>query len=428
MISKNTIIFSICIPRTENRSSNRKLPISTLVKSMIAMKGQSLNKELYDLFNKDERMTSSAFVQQRKKLKAEIFLHIMKELNKSIEHPRTIKGYRLVAIDGSDFITPHNKESEWYLPNKVERKDGQEAKGSCQMHANLAYDILNKVYFDCVIGRNERNSALTMIDRCETPSIFVMDRGYTGYNMIEHCIRSGHFYVIRDLYRQTIREIEELPDKDIDTDMEIRVSTKSKQFCELYSYKKIQVRKFKKSEEAYSKNTKDARWDFEEKCTIKFRTVKFRIDDGSSENPTWEILVTNIPREMIDIKGMKELYHKRWGIETSIRELKYPVGAVNFHSLKDDFLVQELFAHLVVFNAVSIAALQIPIIQEGRKYLYAIDFTMCVHIYRWFYRTKAPLDKMYAEMESYRQPVREGRHDTRRTNVKGLVYFTYRVA
>lgn len=407
---------------------NRKLPASTLVRAMISMKGQTLNKELYDLFNRRERMSSSAFIQQREKLKAEIFLFIMKELNKAIEHPITLMGHRLVAIDGSDFITPLNKDSKWYIANTKERKDGQNAIGSCQMHANLAFDILNKIYIDCEMGRNERDAALKMIDRCEVPSIFVMDRGYTGYNMIEHCNRSDHFYVIRFTSRQTIREIEALPDKAIDTDMEIKVSTKSKKFCDLYGYKKINVRKNKKAKDLYSDSTKDKRWDFEDKCVIKFRVVKFRINNSDSGKPEWEILITNIPRSMAAPNAMKEIYHKRWGIETSIRELKYPVGAVNFHSIKDDFLLQELFAHLVVFNAAAIAALQIPIIQDGTIHPYAINFTMCVHIYRQYYRSKAPPGEMYAEMELYREPVREGRHDTRRMNAKGPVYFTYRVA
>ena len=51
---------------------------------------------------------------------------------------------------------------------------------------------------------------------------------------------------------------------------------------------------------------------------------------------------------------MKEMYHRRWDIETSFRELKYALGGINFHSKKDDFIKMELFAHFIMFNACGI--------------------------------------------------------------------------
>ena len=54
--------------------------------------------------------------------------------------------------------------------------------------------------------------------------------------------------------------------------------------------------------------------------------------------------------------------HIRWDIETSFRELKYALGAVQFHSRKDDFIEMELIAHLIMFNVVSrtINAVSVP--------------------------------------------------------------------
>ena len=39
-------------------------------------------------------------------------------------------------------------------------------------------------------------------------------------------------------------------------------------------------------------------------------------------------------------KGIKELYHMRWGIETSFRELKYAIGLTSFHSKKRDYMAK----------------------------------------------------------------------------------------
>ena len=43
----------------------------------------------------------------------------------------------------------------------------------------------------------------------------------------------------------------------------------------------------------------------------------------------------------------------RWGIETSFKKLKYALGSVQFHSKQDRFIEMEIYAHMIMFNAVS---------------------------------------------------------------------------
>lgn len=75
---------------------------------------------------------------------------------------------------------------------------------------------------------------------------------------------------------------------------------------------------------------------------------KFKISED-----TYEVIVTNLNRFEFPIDKIKELYHLRWDIETSFRELKYALGGISFHSKKDDFIQMEILAHLIMFNAVS---------------------------------------------------------------------------
>ena len=58
------------------------------------------------------------------------------------------------------------------------------------------------------------------------------------------------------------------------------------------------------------------------------------------------MLITNLNRFEFPIEKMKELYHLRWDIETSFRELKYALGGISFHSKKDDFIQMEILAHV----------------------------------------------------------------------------------
>lgn len=87
------------------------------------------------------------------------------------------------------------------------------------------------------------------------------------------------------------------------------------------------------------------------------------------------MLLTNLNRFEFPLRKMKDLYHKRWDIETSFRELKYALGGVQFHSRKDDFVLMELYAHFIMFNAVSRNIMCVRVLkQDNNKYTYAISF------------------------------------------------------
>ena len=58
---------------------------------------------------------------------------------------------------------------------------------------------------------------------------------------------------------------------------------------------------------------------------------------------------------------MKKLYALRWGIETSFRQLKYAVGLTSFHSKKREYIIQEIWAQLLLYNFCKIITTHIPI-------------------------------------------------------------------
>ena len=96
-------------------------------------------------------------------------------------------------------------------------------------------------------------------------------------------------------------------------------------------------------------------------------------------------LITNLNRFEFPIEKMKELYHLRWDIETSFRELKYALGGISFHSKKDDFIQMEILAYLIMFNAVSRSISKVNVPKRNPKYDYAIDFKMaCLIIRKYF--------------------------------------------
>ena len=110
-------------------SRKRKLPPTELIRFLVSMEGNSINAELFKAYpDKDKRMTASALDQQRSKLKSEFLQFLLRKYVETLdrENIKTLNGYRLFAIDGSDFNTPPNPESENYLNTGVLNKDGSE--------------------------------------------------------------------------------------------------------------------------------------------------------------------------------------------------------------------------------------------------------------------------------------------------------------
>lgn len=437
-VCKNPSLFAMNPGVDFTRS--RKLPLQRLVKLILEMQGNTIKKGLRDSFPVlKERMSASAFIQQRSKLKAEIFYEILMALKQYLDSEKTFKGLKAYAIDGTDLYFPANPKSECFIKNAHKRKDGSDAKDYCLLHANIMYDVLNKQYVDCVTGPkygyggNERNAAIRMIAHHATNnSLFIMDRGYIGYNMIEHGNRCGGYYIIRSSTGHgAIPEIRDLPDAPTDKWVTIKLATKNRKKYIDNGYRLYQIiQKHYKDESELHEDTiavANRQWDFEEACEVRFRIVKFRINDAGKDQ--WEVIVTNLPSNKFPMEDIKKLYAMRWGIETSFRSLKYAVGAIQFHSKQDEFVKQELYAHLVMYNITSACAACADVSKTNAKHEYKVNFKEAVDIVRNFFRKKIEsFELLKQEIGLDPESVRPGRKDKRKLRQKSPVYFIYRVA
>ena len=165
-------------------SRTRKLPLESLVRFMLSSYTESVPKELLKFFRYDAHAPSaSAFVQQRSKLKPEIFADLLYKLIHSFPQQDLYKGYRLLAADGSDIHYPTNpSEPENYFPVI-------NGKGYNLLHLNALYDIRSGIYTDAVFqtrrSEHETIAVEEMVDRSDiTKAIVIMDRGYESYNVM----------------------------------------------------------------------------------------------------------------------------------------------------------------------------------------------------------------------------------------------------
>ena len=269
---------------------------------------------------------------------------------------------------------------------------------------------------------NEFCAFCQMTDRFSYPgkTIFIADRGYESYNVFAHIERKVLNYLIRvkDKDSNGILGTIQLPQTNtFDIDIHKLLTRK-------------QTNEVKAHTEKYHFLPKNSSFDFLDLHTnlyydMDFRVVRLKISENS-----YECIITNLDRNTFPLEKIKTLYHMRWGIETSFRDLKHTIGLSHFHSKKVEFIKQEIYARLVLYNFCEAITSHVVVQNKHRKHTYQLHFSVAVDICRQFLLDRSMLSPPDVEALplKYVQPVRHGRHDPRKVKTRSFVNFTYRVA
>lgn len=250
--------------------------------------------------------------------------------------------------------------------------------------------------------------------------IIIADRGYESYNTLAHIQEKNWNYLfrIKDILSKGMASSFDLPSSGVfDKVVKIKITRR-------------QRNKIKENPKLYKFLPKNSNFDYlelksSEFYDMSFRVVRFKISDNS-----YETVITNLNSNEFSPSDLTELCHMRWGIETAFRELKYAIGMVNFHSKKVDFIKQEIFAKLTMYNFCEIITMNVVISQKQRKHEYQVNFTTAIHICRYFFKCsyKRNLPSVELLIQQNILPVRKGRQDRRKLRAKSSVSFIYRVA
>lgn len=422
-ISKNPSLFVVHPGKDFTR--DRKLPLETMLRIIIGMNGGSIKKELYD-YDKSISVTSSAFVQQRDKILPDMFGYIFRQFTDSINPAKTYRGYRLLAVDGTGISLATNPDSETYVENGS-------LEGYNAFHLNAIFDLCNKLYVDAIIEpwpTAEARAAWTMLERMDFGKAILMgDRGYAVLNLLEHIHRKPNMEYLIRTKNGWISEVKSLPMKDLDIDVSFELrTTQTLKDRQLYKEGKA---KLIYGISKYGKTKKLEQWEFESPCSMSLRIVRFRIADTGDDAKDYETIVTSLDRSGFPLEEIKRMYHMRWGIETSFRELKYAVGLSRIHTKKDAVALQEIYAQLIMYNFCECITMAIIIEQkDSRKWVYQVNYTYAIHICKDYFRCRDPsppdiVSRITAEI----LPIRPGRKDTRKAiKQKDFVWFMYRVS
>ena len=410
----------------KDNTRNRKFPFKKMVSSILAFRGGTLNREIMDFFGLDPRIgSSSAFIQQRAKILPEAFECLFHYFTSKVDESKLYRGLRLLAVDGSDLqIAANPNDPESYYPGV----NGQ--KSYNLLHINAMYDLLQHTYMDATIQKSrnsDESGALTdMVDRSDIKqAILLADRNYESYNNLAHIQEKGWYFLIR--IKDNTKGITSgllLPDKDeYDVPFQIHLTRKQTN----------SVKHLLKDKNHYKLVASTQRFDYLPQTSRKhdpavFYDLSFRIVRFPLSDTMCETIITNLDAEKYPLSEIKRLYAMRWGIETSFRNLKHTLGLLHLHAKKVEFILQEIFAKLTMYNFCELITQSVVIQQEQKKYAYKVNFSDAVHICFEFFLKNVPPPVVEAKLMKYISPIRTGRKDTRKQTQKPAVSFTYRIA
>lgn len=404
----------------------KKLSFKDTILLILSMAAKPIREELLDYFDYSTFTPSaSAFVQARSKISPDAFRFLFDELNNLFPATDTYKGFRLIAVDGSELQIPVDFNDVDTLHSCCSKD-----KFLSSYHVNACYDLLNNRYVDMILqGSHSKNEVLAMWTMAERfhddKAIFIADRNYPTWNNMAHIISSAHFFLIRSkdiLSSSSILRKFNLPDDEFDIDLSITLTTK-------------QTNDVKEHPEKYRFLSTSSTFDFFEKdhpfYTIHFRVVRFKLEDSH----TYESIVTNLDREEFSIEEIKELYHMRWGLEVSFRHLKYSSDLCALHARKRQSIQQEIWARMILCNMSFILMHhmikeKVDKVEKQRKYIYSFNKKRVIHLCRnYFHQRKRkggdPPD-LEAHILNEVLPIRPNRKYARNLRAQRVVCFNYR--
>ena len=400
-------------------SRKRKHSFSGTLLNVLLLESGSLKDELYKLFGfMPDSPSVSSFIQARDKIRPDAFYTLFRSFNERSYTPCLFKGYRLLAIDGSVLpISSEIRDSQTTIP-KANNSD----RPFSAYHINTSYDLLERTYENVILQgqaeANENGAFNSFVDQYKgNKAIFIADRGYESLNSMVKTDLSGNKYLIRvkDIHSRTsmLRSFGPFPDQEFDMHAE-RILT-SRQTKDVLAHHEI-----------YKFVPKHQRFDYfdeNHEYKLNFRVIRVQLGNG-----TYECIVTNLDEGEFTMQEIKELYHLRWHIETSYREIKYNLDLNTLHAKKRNLIQQEIYAKMILYNFCRRVTGGIHPKKKNRKHDYQLNFVRAFHIIRKFLKEKSGRIPPYVEsmIEKEILPVRLHRKNQRKVKPKSPEPFNYR--
>lgn len=323
-------------------------------------------------------VSAAAFTKARKKLKHTAFIELNRrtivETTYTHEH-KLFQGHRILAVDGSKVILQNTEEMRTAFGTTAIKNKDMEGAYVCGL-ASVLYDVQNKISLDARLVRSdayEVAEAEAHLAYTKKGDVVIFDRGYCTYRMFASMAQSQADFVIR-CKRQSFSVVQKMFSGNGSSDRTVTI------------YPSASCRK-KYGDTSYPK-----------KLAVRF--VRVILDNGETE-----ILATSLlDTEMYSMTMFKELYWKRWGIETFYGTIKSRLSLENFTGTSVESVLQDF--HVTIFLSGLESALTEDVdnrlAQKETRHVQQVNKAVSFHAIKCrafdLFMSDMPIDKVVAEL------------------------------
>jgi hypothetical protein len=276
--------------------------------------------------NLDFTVTASAFSQARNKLKHTAFVELNNDLINSYYKPdeiKHIKGFRLVAFDGSKLTLPNTQEiKDEFGTMGVGNHTGVKLEDYSSATFEAGYDVLNNICLTSKLVRgdvSEINIAIDMLQALQPNDLAIFDRGYTSYPMLANLYYHKKQFIIR-CSNASFKEARKMFEEKPGTSKIVEIPVPSK----------------------HAKNIRLS--GLPDRVKVRFVTILLSTGE-------LEVLMTSfLDENQFNADDFKYLYGLRWGVETFFRKLKSRLTLDNFTGKSVESIYQDLFSTVYISN------------------------------------------------------------------------------
>lgn len=392
----------------------RKLGFSDLVVLIIQKTIKSLQIKLNEYSDRfaGGSISASAFVQARSKLSYRFFKEASSEYVAAFyeeEVTQKYKGYRVLAVDGTQIRLPDSEEiyeqfGRIESNNQNKSYKGQYASSLC----TVLYDVLNSMVLSGKLEKFDSSEREHLVDYlnsdCEQGDLVILDRGYPSFAIIDLFLDKKVDFLIRCSSNQC-SEISRFASDSNQQDNIIEI--KAKKQCD----KRLEDR------------------------VHKVRCVKIPLETGETE-----IVITSLlDMQRFPTSDFKELYFKRWRIETYFDIIKNRLHIENFTGKSVESVKQDFYSTLLLTNIESDLTrevnqeLEVP---AEKKYAYKVNKQVSFNAIKerafdLLIKKKNDIDGLIVELQALFKkstvPIRDNRTLKRKTSsAKTLAFIKYK--
>ena len=246
-----------------------------------------------------------------------------------VEDYKTYKGYRLLAVDGSEIELQHGEAIREEFGRVFLNKESINAAKSV-----VVYDLLNELVIDAKLNpynSSERASAVRQLRRIKTEGkarkdIVVADRGFPSLELFMELLLMDYDFVMRYSKRNFVKETQALL-KSKENDLEIEVSLSD------FNKRKKNPRIKELLDEGFPEK-------------LKLRIVKVKLPNGEDE-----YLITSVlDKKKLTVEDLGEIYNLRWNEELYFDFQKNIMEVENFTGKSVETIKQDYYCAILVGN------------------------------------------------------------------------------